>query len=331
MDMDIDMITTLHSDIINSHILARLDGPTLASASASSSHLRRLCTQHYLWTTISTSTWPSLTHPLAAQAISTLPNQYRSIFSDSFPSLHPLPHQNNNQNSSPPPLPSPELISAVDIYYKGKPIFSRVHRTETQKGWFLCSPLWIDILEPNETVPTPLKFAKTEDDHDWLTHVEDNLELSWILIDPKLKLAANLSSRRAVSARRHWLTGEAEVVYAVAVEEGGAQCLVKVTCCGKSGGEMQVREVSLTMEDLDGRHVMGRESMVILQRAMESSKRKRVDVGEAKESYDKFCAMKIEKRELRIKREKAMDTIAMLVAFTVFITLFCFLRFYVCL
>ncbi|MED6115794.1 hypothetical protein PIB30_094126 [Stylosanthes scabra] len=146
---------------------------------------------------------PSLTHPLAAQAISTLPNQYHSIFPDSFPSLHPLPHQ----NSSLPPLPSPELISAVDIYYKGKPIFSRVHRTETQKGWFLCSPLWIDILEPNETVPTPLKFAKTEDDHDWLTHVEDNLELSWILIDPKLKLAANLSSQRAVSARRHWLTG----------------------------------------------------------------------------------------------------------------------------
>ncbi|KAL1298820.1 hypothetical protein HN51_043111 [Arachis hypogaea] len=325
--MDIDMITTLHSDIINSHILTRLDGPTLASAAASSSHLRRLCTQHHLWTTICASTWPSLTHPLAAHLISTLPNQHRSIFSDSFPSLHPSA-LHNNQN--PPPSPSPELISAVDIYYNGQPVFSRVHRTETQKGWFLCSPLWIDILEPNETVPTPLKFAKSEDDDDWLRHVQENLELSWILIDPSLKRAANLSSRRAVSARRHWLTGEAEVVYAVGVEEGGAQCAVKVTCCGKSGGEMQVREVSLTMEDLDGRHVMGRDSMVILQRAMESSKRKKVDVGEAKERYEKFCDTKIERREMRIKKEKAMDTLAMFVAFTVFVTLFCFLRFYVC-
>lgn len=67
---------------------------------------------------------------------------------------------------------------------------------------------------------------------------------------------------------------------------------------------------------------MGRDSMVILQRAMESEKRKKVDVEEAKQRYEEFCAMKNERREKRMRKEKAMDTVAMLVAFAVFASLF---------
>ncbi|KAJ1395528.1 F-box-like domain superfamily [Sesbania bispinosa] len=211
-------ITTVHPDIIQSHILTRLDGPTLASAASTASHLRRLCTEHHLWRKISTATWPSLNDPLTASLIATFPASHRSIFSDSFPSLHYSSSPHHLTSSSPPPE---EIISAVDLYYKGKPVFSKVLRTETHKGWFLTSPLWVDLLEPNELVPTPVKFAQNGNDgEEWLKHLEENLSLSWIIIDPTRKRAANVSSRFPVTVRRHWLTGEIQAVYAVVMGDG---------------------------------------------------------------------------------------------------------------
>ncbi|KAK7324847.1 hypothetical protein VNO77_28726 [Canavalia gladiata] len=307
-------ITTVHPDIIQSHILPLLDGPALASAASATSQLRRLCIEHHLWHNICSTTWPSLNDPLAAALVSTFPAGHRSIFSDSFPSIHYSPP--NHHPTSPPPE---ELVSAVDLYHKGKPVFSRVIRTETRKGWFLCSPLWVDLLDSNELVPTPLMFPQSNEE-EWLKELEEDLSLSWIMIDPTRKRAVNLSSRTPVAARRHWLTGEMEVVFAVAMDL--VQCIIKVTCCGKSGGAMHVREVSLTMEDMDGRHMIGRDSVVILQGAMESGKRKKVDSLEARARYEKFCRVKRERRERKMRRDKAVDTVAMLVAFTIFALLF---------
>ncbi|KAE9585642.1 hypothetical protein Lal_00010273 [Lupinus albus] len=310
------IITTLHPDIINSHILTRLDAQTLSSAAASSSYLHRLCTQNnHLWQTITTNTWPSLNNPVVSALISTFPAAHFSIFSDSFPSPSIHPHR-------PIPIPS-ELISAVDIYYEGKPVFSRVLRTDTNKVWFHCSPLWIEILRHDEVVPTHVKLPPN-DDVQWLNHLQQNLTLSWIMIDPTLKRAANLSSQTAMSARWHWLTDELEVVYAVVFEEENVMCSVKVTCCGKTMGEMQVREVSLKMEDMDARHVIGKDSIVILQRAMESVKKKRVVV-DGKERYEKFCEMKRERRERLLERDKRTDMLAMFLAITVFAFFFSFL------
>ncbi|XP_027348717.1 F-box protein At2g27310-like [Abrus precatorius] len=316
-------ITTLHSDIIHTHILTRLDGATLASAASVSTLMNRLCTENSLWRNICTSTWPSLVDPTATHVISTFPGAYRSIFSDAFPSLHyfsPRPHR-----PSPPPS---ELISAIDIYYKGKPVFSRVRCTETQKNWFLLSPLWVDALEPEEVVPTPVKF--TRKDEELLKQLEDNLSLSWIVMDPREKRAVNVSSRRAVSVQRHWLTREVEVVYAavMAGERERAtemvQCVVKVTCCGKVGGELHVKEVNLMMEDTEGRHVSGKEALGILQSAMEFGERKSFDGVEAKERYEKFSCMMKERRVIKHRRQKARDLLAMLLAFIAFL-LFCFL------
>ncbi|KAL9322645.1 hypothetical protein ACSQ67_010698 [Phaseolus vulgaris] len=278
-------ITTLHPDIIQSHILNRLDAPTLASASSTTLHLRRLCTDQDLWRNICAATWPSLNQPRAAALIATFPAAHRSVFSDSFPSIHhsPSPHPT-------PTRPPPELVSAVDLYYKGKPVFSRVITTDTQKGWFLSSPLWVDLLDPNEVVPTPLIFAKCEEESSRLAHLEQNLGLSWIVIDPTGKRAANLSSRRPVAARRHWLTGDLEVSFAVTME---------------------------TVQD----------SFVILQEAMANGERRKPDPEEARARFEKFCRLKKDIRERKVRRDNAMDMVAMLVSFTVFVSLFWFMVF----
>ncbi|XWS66622.1 hypothetical protein CRYUN_Cryun05aG0215800 [Craigia yunnanensis] len=81
----VEAISTIHPDIIETHILTRLDGPTLASASCASSHLRALTSQENLWTNICHSAWPSTTSPRIRHVISNFPNGSRSFFSDAFP------------------------------------------------------------------------------------------------------------------------------------------------------------------------------------------------------------------------------------------------------
>lgn len=167
-------------------------------------------------------------------------------------------------------------------------------------------------------IQIPVKFA--ENDHvmnEWLNHLEKNLTLSWIIIEPTGKRAANLSSRLPVNVRQNWLTGELEVDYAVVM--GLVQCVIKVTCCGKVGGEVHVREVSLVMENTEGKRVVGRESMVILQGAMENGIRKKVDAEETKASFERFCSMKRERKESDMRREKTGDMVVMFVAFVIFV------------
>ncbi|CAI8616253.1 unnamed protein product [Vicia faba] len=318
-------IITMHDDIIHTHILTRLDAATLATTASTCSHLRHLCVDDNLWRKICTATWPSLVDPTTCHIISTFPNRHRSLFSDAFPDLH---HFSCSSNCpwSPPPV---EIISAVDIFYKGKPVFSRVRRTETTENSFLSSPLWIEILEPNELIPTEVKFVRK--DEELMKHLGENLSLSWILIDPTGKRSANVSSRKAVLARRHWLTRDVEILFAVTMAGEAkraterVQCMVKVTCCGKVGGELHVREVSLVMEDMDGGKVRWKEGVMILQKAMEFGERKRVgEVGEMMERFDGFLGMVRERRERKYRRQKERDGVSMVVAFLVCVW-FCYL------
>ncbi|XP_027909471.1 F-box protein At2g27310-like isoform X1 [Vigna unguiculata] len=312
------IFAALHPDIIHAHILTRLDAATLASAASVSSLMHRLCTQEDLWRQICTATWPSLRDPIARRVISTIPGGHRSIYSDAFPSLH---HFSLHPRRTPPPPPE-ELISAVDIYFQGRPVFSRVKRIETQKDWFLSSPLWVDALEPNEMIPTTVKFTRKEEK--WLKQVEESLSVSWIVVDPTGKRATNVSSRRAVLARRHWLTREVEVLYAAEMVRERVQCVVKVTCGGKVGGEVHVREVNLVMEDTEGRQLSGKEGVEILQRGMESGVRKKVDAVREKERFEKFTCLMKERRERKFRREKARDLLSTLFALLLSL-FFCFL------
>ncbi|XP_045832055.1 F-box protein At2g27310 [Trifolium pratense] len=318
-------ILTMHHDIIHTHILTRLDATTLASTAATCSHLRHLCRDNHLWKKMAATTWPSLLDPAICHVISTFPNGHRSIFSDSFLAFHYYSSHSNHPLSPPPS----ELISTVDIHYKGKPVFSRIRQTKTEKNMFLSSPLWIEIMEPNELIPMPVKFVRKEEE--WIKHLEDNLCLSWILIDPTGKRSMNVSSQKPVSVRRHWLTRDVEILFSVimAGETRRAtemvQCMVKVTCCGKVGGELHVREVNLAMENMDGGKVSGKEGVGILMKAMEFGDRKKVgEEGEMKMRFERFLNLVRERRERKFRRKKQWDGFSMVVAFVVCVW-FCYL------
>lgn len=328
-------ISTVHPDIIQTHILTRLDGPTLASAACASSQLHALSTEEKLWRDICAATWPSIDHPRVRHVISSFPSGHRSFFSDSFPALdHRSPPKNTHRPSD---LPS-ELISAVDIHYKHELIFSKVQESDTETEWFLCSPFRVDLLDEKESVRTPIRHVRESEA--WLKHLEENLTLSWIFIDPTRNCAANVSSRMPVSVQRHWLTGEIQLRYATIMagqmsssssssssELDLVQCGVVVTLGGKEGGEVNVREVSMQVEDMEGKHINGRDSLVILKAAMESGKRKKETPGEGKERFEEYMEMKRERRERKQKRERALDMFCIFTGVTIFVAFWSFVLF----
>ncbi|XP_030956306.1 F-box protein At2g27310-like [Quercus lobata] len=317
-------ISDVHQDVIKTHILTRLDGATLASASCASSHLHALSTEEQLWREICSSTWPSIDHPRVHHVISSFPGAYRSFFSDSFPLLHHRspPKQHHHYLA--------EIISAVDVHYKESLIFSKVQENETKSDWFLCSPFRFDLLGQKESVQTPIRHVG--EDQAWLDHLEENLKLSWILIDPTRNRAVNVSSRSPVSVQHHWLTGDVQLRYSTVVSGGEdsselVHCAVVVTCEGKVGGEMHVREVSMQVEDLEGKHLNGKDSLVILQGAMESGKRKKERKGEGKERFEEFLKMKGERKERKQRRERALDMACIATGLTIFVAFWSFILF----
>ncbi|KAL1219021.1 putative F-box protein [Cardamine amara subsp. amara] len=284
-----DLISTVHHDIIETHILTRLDGATLASVSCASSHLHHLASNEILWSKVCRSTWPSCS------------DGSRSFFSDAYSVVETVGSISDLDR------PFPELISAVDLYYRGKLIFSRVLKTETTTAWFRSSPLRIDLVDPKDTVETPIKRGRWTEDT--CRDLENDLTLSWIVIDPIGKRSANLSSHRPVSVHRNWISGEVEAQFTTVVgsdsPEETVECVITVVTCGEK--EMHVKEVNLKVEKMEGTHLNGNDSLTILRRVMEGKRgngRKREI--ESKKRHEDF-RMKRESKERKMRVESVFD------------------------
>lgn len=143
----------------------------------------------------------------------------------------------------------------------------------------------------------------------------------------------NLSSERPVSVQRHWLTGEVVVKFStIMAGDGGekeyVECGVMVCCGEKEGGEVEVREVSMVMEDMEGKNLTGKDGLVILQEAMESGERRKGKGGkEGKGRYEEFVERKKERKERMKKLEKALDMACIATGIAVFVSFWTFILF----
>ncbi|KFK33876.1 hypothetical protein AALP_AA5G071700 [Arabis alpina] len=239
-------INAVSSDVILTHILTRLDGASLAAVSCTCSHLHSFSSEESLWKKTCTATWPSTSDTRVQSIISTFPSGHRSFFSDCFPFL------GGEIDLTPPSVDTTELISAVDIHYKDEVIFSKVQATETISGWFLCSPMRVDLVEPKELITTRVSLIDQWENDTWKDDLEENLSLSWILIDPTCKRAADVSTRKPVSVQRHWLTGEVHVRFSTILVVGEEQVEFTVTVVlaafnrrEEDTATMQIRERSV--------------------------------------------------------------------------------------
>ncbi|KAK9194186.1 hypothetical protein WN944_004889 [Citrus x changshan-huyou] len=258
-------ISTVHPDIIETHVLTRLDPTALASASCASSRLYSLTSNETLWTNICNSTWPSTNHPRLRHVISSFPKGPRSFFSHAFTNPD-MATSSSSMNLDCPP----GLISAVDIHFQERHIFSKVVETETTDS----SPFRVDLLETKDPVPTGIPHPVNEEMY---REILEGLKLSWILIDPIGRRAMNVSSYKPVTAaERRWLsTGEVHLRYAwvfSAGQEGSSleyvKCGVTATFSASHTGEMHVSKVSLHLEDMFGKHLNGKDSLAILHKGM---------------------------------------------------------------
>ncbi|TKY61957.1 F-box protein [Spatholobus suberectus] len=314
-------ISAVHPDVIQTHILTCLDGPALASVASTCSQLHALSAQEPLWAEICRSTWPSTNAPRVRHVISTFPRASRSFFSDSFP---PFAARGSRPAGIERAL---ELISSVDLFHGRRAVLSRVVETETESGWFRCSPFRVDVLDPKDAVATAVEYPKSEEACEGLG---EEFRLSWIVVDPKGRRAVNVSSGRAVSVERHWLSGEVRVRFATVVgggERGSASeealCSVTVTF----GGEMQVREACLQMEDMDGTQLNGRDSLEILQRALEGKRGRFRDGKGGRDRYVEFVNRKMERKDRKLRDERRLDMLCVALALLSFAALSTFFLF----
>ncbi|KAL2900125.1 hypothetical protein RDABS01_025207 [Bienertia sinuspersici] len=308
---------------MRSHILPTLDGCTLAAIGCVTPELHSLSSDQHLWSHICHSTWPSTTSPRVRHLIlSSFPGGPRSFFSLSFPRSFNFDFP--SMTLSPSSFSQPrELISAVDIFYRGKCFFSKVQETETVTGWFRCSPFRVDLVGPKKSVPTPVRRRSHDDT---CRDLYTDLELSWIVVDPVNGKAVNVSSLRPVSVERHWLSGEVHVRYAAVVVgegDGHVMCSVEVTCVGSGGGlVLHVTEACLKMEDIDGVHLNGRDSLVILYRMLEGKRGnwlKNGRVEEGRKIYFEYLERKRERRERMLRREGRLDNMCIVIGVLMFI------------
>lgn len=277
-------IDTLHSDIIESHILTKVDGPSLASLASTCNLLHSLCSEESLWKHICDSTWNSVKHPLVQRTISSFPGGYRSFYSDSFPVLR----ASSSRGSLGGQVDTTELISAVDLRYGNDPVYSKVKVTDTNVSSFAGSLFYIDLIDHRENVEMPITYQG--DDNILMSKLEDNLTLSWIVIDPMLKRAANVSSLKPVSVQPNCDKTGIEVTYAIILSGDccgidtaeSVECRLVAKFCCEKGHSIELRELSLCLVDMVRSRLNGEMSFRILKEAMENGERRKEN-GQGKE------------------------------------------------
>ncbi|XP_020233873.1 probable F-box protein At2g36090 [Cajanus cajan] len=305
-------ISAVHPDVIQTHILTRLHGPALACVASTCSELNALSAHEPLWAEICRATWPSTSAPRVRHVISTFPRGSRSFVSDSLASFSARGWREASADRA------PELISAVDVFFEGRAVLSRVVETETESGWFRCSPFRVDVLDPKEAAATAVEYPRSEEE---CAEIGEKLRLSWIVVDPEGRRAVEVSGGRAVSVERHWLSGEVRVRLATVVGGGERGSATEAALCSVTvtfGGEMQVREACLEMEDLDGMQLNGKESLGILQRALEGKRGKLLSEGHhGNDRFADFVYRKMERKERKVRDERRLDLLCLCLGFAI--------------
>lgn len=146
----------------------------------------------------------------------------------------------------------------------------------------------------------------------------EDLTLSWILIDPAIGRAVNVSSRRAVAMDRNCYTGERMVRFASAA--AGQRVIGAVVSCGEVTGHVQ--EVMLTAEDIDGACVSGEEALKVVWAMMEAGRKGRgrwQEEEEAKQRFLEYLKRKRRRKESKARREGVLDMCCTAVGVAVFL------------
>lgn len=243
------------------------------------------------------------------------------------------------------------LISIVDVVYNEKSVFSRtiegIPGADDFLGWFSNCPFRVDLLkspDEEELEQESQNAVVIEDDLPSITSVEkerkdgkfwkalwDNMRVSWILINKKTMQMANLASWKPLGGLRHWPCDEDYLIRFGSILPANrdslcsaVQCNIVMKCRFASVviGEtvkttLRLTELSMQLEDMEGAHVNGKDSLAILHRALSCPKsRNHPDV---LDSYLMYLKAQSELKERKIRHEGRLDTAAVVSGISVFL------------
>ncbi|CAK7357501.1 unnamed protein product [Dovyalis caffra] len=235
-----------------------------------------------------------------------------------------------------------DLLSLVDVCYKKKCVLSRILDgipeavdifelglvdsswemiADEQQKWFLNYPFKLELMDlkdddNDEALASPLsslnEAGKSREDH--CKKLIENLRLSWILVDKKTGKSVNLSSWKPLSVQKVWpyhATYTMQFGCVIPVEESLlpqklARCMVTTRFKMTEREEcLQWREISMRIENIEGAHVNGWSSLMILNKALysqRSTNQFKVEAG-----FRKFDKQKKEMSRRRESKEALAD------------------------
>lgn len=204
------------------------------------------------------------------------------------------------------------------MYIHGEHVFSRilVKRFNTDK-W--PPPPFFPCLDKFQVTFADLNIKSLGHIHipknvRWVEYLQENLKLSWIVIDPTQKHAANLfrytCKPRSVKIQPLYKDEYHKVVCGTVMAGEGqvrsemVNCLVKLTCFSNGGDGLYVRKVVIVMEDttINRNLVALKQGATILLNAIQNGERKKFDL--PKQEVDKFQISNLQRKKNRNRKRK---------------------------
>lgn len=252
-----------------------------------------------------------------------------------------------------------DFVSLVDVRFKDRIICSKVlwgiPNANGFNGWFYNCPFRVDllsysfrndddgdgngngneneiILSVSDGLPPIDSMERERKDGKLWSELRDGLRLSWIMVNRKVRQAANLASWSPLRGQRHWPTERDFVVRFGSVLPAKdilpcqvVECILsmkfQVVTTEEEGSSTSLRltELSMQLEDMEGAHVNGRNSLLILKEAL--SCRRSKDYSEALESCQLYSKVQSELKEEKMRNENRIDRLCIFSGIAAFATL----------
>ncbi|GLJ55211.1 hypothetical protein SUGI_1184700 [Cryptomeria japonica] len=188
-----------------------------------------------------------------------------------------------------------DFVSLVDVWYMDKIVFSKIlwgiPNASDFEDWFCNRPFRVDFVDfydlenedptNGDMFPTVVSFDKVSMEDKFLGHLIENIRLSWIVINKRAGEAANLSSLRPLLGEMNF---DAEFLMRFGsflpsqniLPHKDVQCIlaIRIRLSNNDNGSMKIAELSMQLEDMMGARVNGRNSLLILERALSCRKSK---------------------------------------------------------
>lgn len=320
----IDMgMKSLNGDLIN-QILGHVDGTALANAGCVSSEFWSIAREEKIWEELCSNLWPSTMDTDVKQLITSSLGGFRNFYANCFPLIaYESTHRNlpSNLTDSVPR----DFVSVVDVAYKNKPIFSKVvcgiPCSHDLEGWFSNCPFRMELIEFSDGVedglPTVIKsLGRVEKDDEVWGQLMKNIRLSWIVINRKTGEAANVSSWSPLAGQRHWVSDKDFVMHfgSILPSHNILPCdfvhCILVMKCRVSDYSLKMSQLSMQLEDAMGAQVNGRNSLLILDRALCCTKSK--NPSRILVSYQQYFSERRKLKEAKMRSEWRLDTLCIL-------------------